>query len=718
MSFLAFFIVQHLQKFRQMGRIIPSATVLLLVFVTSNAFEIHLTPEHKVAVQLGKKLELICHSRDCESPEFSWRTQFDNPLGGTTNNTRSSSVLTMDPVDLKNEHEYVCSATCDNVKKEKNIKVDVYSFSSDPVIEFSTPLYVGEKASITCIVHRVYPSDRLEMQLEKDGSVLAKKDFSAEEITETTEIKSLTWTFIPTFEDIGKEITCVAELPIDDMEFEPKKRHISQRLSVNFGPQNTNITVSPSNTVTQGETLMLTCRTTSNPSARIVWRKELSDSSVQHIIDNETLIIPHTLMSDSGLFICEAINDAMNKTERTTVVISVQGMSLQDSDVAGLMKHNISVSCGEAPASSWNSLQDQSLTASIQIRKPKQMGLINTLTTHYYFANYFSFNRKSFLFFSAAAPRITEFSIQPSTAVEEGDNVTILCSVESNPAARIVLRRKSDSEDTVLYSEHGIVHIPSVTFLHAGTYECEAKNALGESKMAAALNGPRNTTVSVTPSNSVKEGEAVTMTCSSNGNPSPEISWAKQLTNGKSQFLSKDATLTINNVKADDWGLYECVGVNQFGREKKTVELIVQVPSQNTAELIYPSDNVDEGENATIMSTTSSNPLPQISLPKVQSSNTTILSSQNGSSTLYSDTENYTSTYLIAIDNEAGNNTDVIDTVVIAIVKKKDYIIPVIVVLSCLSAMAVPALSILVYVSRKAKINGSYSIVNAPKPCV
>nr|XP_006119873.1 vascular cell adhesion protein 1 isoform X1 [Pelodiscus sinensis] len=637
MSFLAFFIVQHLQKFRQMGRIIPSATVLLLVFVTSNAFEIHLTPEHKVAVQLGKKLELICHSRDCESPEFSWRTQFDNPLGGTTNNTRSSSVLTMDPVDLKNEHEYVCSATCDNVKKEKNIKVDVYSFSSDPVIEFSTPLYVGEKASITCIVHRVYPSDRLEMQLEKDGSVLAKKDFSAEEITETTEIKSLTWTFIPTFEDIGKEITCVAELPIDDMEFEPKKRHISQRLSVNFGPQNTNITVSPSNTVTQGETLMLTCRTTSNPSARIVWRKELSDSSVQHIIDNETLIIPHTLMSDSGLFICEAINDAMNKTERTTVVISVQ-----------------------------------------------------------------------------AAPRITEFSIQPSTAVEEGDNVTILCSVESNPAARIVLRRKSDSEDTVLYSEHGIVHIPSVTFLHAGTYECEAKNALGESKMAAALSveyGPRNTTVSVTPSNSVKEGEAVTMTCSSNGNPSPEISWAKQLTNGKSQFLSKDATLTINNVKADDWGLYECVGVNQFGREKKTVELIVQ-------ELIYPSDNVDEGENATIMSTTSSNPLPQISLPKVQSSNTTILSSQNGSSTLYSDTENYTSTYLIAIDNEAGNNTDVIDTVVIAIVKKKDYIIPVIVVLSCLSAMAVPALSILVYVSRKAKINGSYSIVNAPKPCV
>ncbi|XP_067394473.1 vascular cell adhesion protein 1 isoform X3 [Emydura macquarii macquarii] len=624
-----------------MGRIIPSVTGLLLVFVTSKAFDIEIAPANRIAAQIGDKLVLTCSTIDCETPSFSWRTQLDNPLGGTVNNKGNISILTMDPVGLANEHDYLCNAFCDNVEKEKNIKVDVYSFPSDPVLEISTPLNVGEKASVTCVVAKVYPSDRLEMQLEKDGSVLAREEFYME-TSETTQTKSLTVTFIPIFEDIGKEITCVAELPIIEMEFEPKRRQTSQRLNVNL------------------------------------------------------------------------------------------------------------------------------------------------------------------------VPRITEFSIQPSTTVQEGDDVTIICSVESNPAARIVLRRKSDSEDTVLYSKDGIFHVPRVTFLNAGNYECEAENALGKSKMAAALSveyGPRNTTVSVSPSATVREGEAVTMTCTSYGNPSPKISWTKHLISGESQFLSEDATLTINNIKTEDLGVYECEGANQLGREKKAVELIVQVPpkdtmlsvfpsdtvregdsvtfsctskgipavqvilrkktggvdpvlvsengrytiygaqqedggvyecesrnelgqqfqnimldvkapSRNTTELIYPSDNVDEGEKVTITSTTYSNPPSQIVLQKVHPSNTTILSSQNGTASLYRVIRNYTGTFPVVVYNEAENNTEAIEIAVVASVKKPAYMIPVIVMVSCLSTVAIPVLAILIYVSRKAKINGSYHPVNALKPNV
>ncbi|XP_050818326.1 vascular cell adhesion protein 1 [Gopherus flavomarginatus] len=446
-----------------MGRIIPSLTVLLLVFMTLKAFEIEITPEYNVAAQIGDTLELTCSTIGCESPSFSWRSQLDKPLDGSVNSKGSRSILTMDPVGFGNDNEYLCSAFCDHVKKEKSIKVDVYSFPSDPVIEISTPLNVGEKANITCMVPKVYPFERLKMQLEKDGSVLGMKEFYHEEHTKTTETKCLTLTFIPTFEDTGKAITCVAELPIDEMEFEPKKRQTSQRLSVNYGP--------------------------------------------------------------------------------------------------------------------------------------------------------------------------------------------------------------------------------------------------------------RNTTVSVTPSTTVKEGGAVTMTCTSYGNPAPKIFWTKHLISGVSQFLSENATLTINSVKAEDLGLYECEGVNQFGREKKTVDLIVQVPPQNTPELISPSDNVDEGENITIMSTTSSNSPPQTVPQKIHPSSTTILSSQNDTSTLNRVIKNYTGIYLAAY-NETGNNTDVIEITVVEIVEERDYVIPLIVVLSCLSPMAIPVLAILVYMSRKAKINGSYSPVNAPKPNV
>uniref|UniRef100_A0A674JLK5 Ig-like domain-containing protein n=1 Tax=Terrapene triunguis TaxID=2587831 RepID=A0A674JLK5_9SAUR len=117
-----------------MGRIIPSVTVLLLGFVTfciflpfsAKTFEIEITPDYNVAAQIGDKLELTCSTIGCESPSFSWRSQLDKPLGGSVNSNGNSSILPMDPVGFGNENDYLCSAFCDNVKKDKSIMVDVY----------------------------------------------------------------------------------------------------------------------------------------------------------------------------------------------------------------------------------------------------------------------------------------------------------------------------------------------------------------------------------------------------------------------------------------------------------------------------------------------------------------------------------------------------------------------------------------------------------------
>uniref|UniRef100_A0A8C0GVV2 Ig-like domain-containing protein n=1 Tax=Chelonoidis abingdonii TaxID=106734 RepID=A0A8C0GVV2_CHEAB len=310
-------------KFRQMGRIIPSVTVLLLVFVTSKAFEIEITPEYNVAAQIGDKLELTCSTTGCESPSFTWRSQLDKPLDGSVNSKGSRSILTMDPVGFGNDNEYLCSAFCDHVKKERSIKVDVYSFPSDPVIEISTPMTVGEKASITCMVPKVYPSERLKMQLEKDESVLGTKEFYHEEHTETTETKHLTLTFIPTFEDTGKAITCVAELPIDEMEFEPKKRQTSQRLTVNYGPRNTTVSVTPSTTVKEGGAVTMTCTSYGNPAPKIFWTKHLISGVSQFLSENATLTINNVKAEDLGLYECEGVNQFGR--EKKTVDLIVQG---------------------------------------------------------------------------------------------------------------------------------------------------------------------------------------------------------------------------------------------------------------------------------------------------------------------------------------------------------------------------------------------------------
>ncbi|XP_051481268.1 vascular cell adhesion protein 1 isoform X2 [Apus apus] len=506
-------------------------------------------PANRIIAQIGEKLILTCNTTGCASPSFSWRTQMDNPLGGTVYNHRTYSTLTMNPVSIVNSHDYLCTVFCgEKDKKEKSIKVELYSFPSDPVIEISPSVIAGEPITVICKIPDVYPSNVLEVVLKKEENTLYEKDFYEDDSTDI-ESKTVTYSFSPTAEDIGKEITCVAKLPIANTDFEPKERVTSQKLNAYFGPQNTVITASPSNSPMEGDQLKLTCVTESNPPPQIVWRKHPADEIIQHLIENNVLSIPHASFTDSGLYICEVTNLSTNKTEKATVDIVIQG-----------------------------------------------------------------------------APNIAELSIVPSTTVQEGENISIQCSAESNPSPKIILRKKSDSAEMGPYSE-GRILLPSVTFLDGGNYECVAENKFGKSKNEITLivqYGPKNTVISVIPATAVKEGETVTMKCTSSGNPAPVISWKKKKATGESEKIFKDATLTIQNIKSTDLGLYECEAYNQFGKEEKAVQLLVQ-----------------------------------------------------------------------------------------GRLEKPDQMVPLIVAFSGVAAVAVPVVAILIYVSRKAKINGSYSFVKA-----
>ncbi|XP_074689352.1 vascular cell adhesion protein 1 isoform X2 [Strix aluco] len=622
-----------------MGRTSQAVLTVLYVLTTVKAFEMEIIPANRIIVQIGETLILTCNATGCASPSFSWRTQMDNPLGGTVNNYITYSTLTMNPVSIVNSHDYLCTVSCgEKGKKEKSIKVEPYSFPSDPIIEISPSLVAGEPVTVICKIPDVYPSHRLEVLLKKEEHVLHEKEFYEDEST-NTETKTVTYSFNPTAEDIGKDITCVAKLSISTTTgFEPKERVTSQKLNANFGPQNTIISASPGNLSMEGDPLKLTCVTESNPPPQIIWRKHLADESIQHLIENNVLSIPHARFTDSGLYICEVINPVTNITEKATVDIVIQG-----------------------------------------------------------------------------APNIAELSVEPSTTVQEGENVSIQCSAESNPPPKIILRRKSDNADMGPYSE-GRILLPSVTFLNGGDYECVAENKFGKSKSEITLNveyGPKNTTISVIPATAVKEGETVMMKCTSSGNPAPVISWKKKKATGESEKISEGATLTIQKIKSQDLELYECEAYNQFGKEEKSVKLLVQVPPQNITVLIYPSENVKEGENVTITCSTYSNPPSQMVLKKVHQEKEIILPSVNGTFILYNVTKNDTGRYLLDVFNEVGNNVKVIEIAVVGRLEKPDQMIPVIIAFSCVTAIAVPVVAILIYVFRKAKINGSYSLVKA-----
>ncbi|NXS22464.1 VCAM1 protein, partial [Mystacornis crossleyi] len=493
------------------------------------AFEMEIIPADRIVAQIGDTLILTCNTTGCASPSFSWRAQMDTPLGGKVSNHRTYSTLTMNPVSIVNSQLYICNVKCDEKGvKEKHVKVELYSFPSDPIIEIKPSLVAGEPVTVIYFLQDDSPN---------------------------TETKTVTYRFHPMAEDSGKEITCVARLPIANMDFEPKQRTSSQKLNAHFGPQSTTITASPGNSPMEGDSLNLTCVTRSNPPPQIVWSKYFAKESIQHLIKNNVLSIPHVHFNDSGRYICEVINLVTNKTEKAAVDVIVQG-----------------------------------------------------------------------------APVVTKLSIEPSTTVQEGENVSIQCSAESNPPPKIILRRKSENADigpnsaTRPNSATSIL-LPSVTFQNGGDYECVAENKFGNSRSEITLNvkyGPKNTMITVIPTAVLKEGETVTMKCTSSGNPPPVISWNKKKATGESEKISKNATLTIQNLKSQDLGLYECEAYNQFGKEEKAVELYVQ-----------------------------------------------------------------------------------------GLLEEPDQMIPLIIAFSSVAAVAVPAVAILIYVSRQAKINGSYSLVKA-----
>uniref|UniRef100_A0A9L0JIL7 Vascular cell adhesion protein 1 n=1 Tax=Equus asinus TaxID=9793 RepID=A0A9L0JIL7_EQUAS len=123
---------------------------------------------------------------------------------------------------------------------------------------------------------------------------------------------------------------------------------------------------------------------------------------------------------------------------------------------------------------------------------------------------------------------------------------------------------------------------------------------------------PRNTVISVNPSKRLQEGGSVTMTCSSEGLPAPQILWSKKLDNGNLQLLSENATLTLIAMRMEDSGIYVCEGVNLAGRDRTQVELIVQVAPRDTTISVSPSSILEEGSSVNMTCSSDGLPAPKI----------------------------------------------------------------------------------------------------------
>ncbi|XP_064857215.1 B-cell receptor CD22-like isoform X2 [Oncorhynchus nerka] len=180
------------------------------------------------------------------------------------------------------------------------------------------------------------------------------------------------------------------------------------------------------------------------------------------------------------------------------------------------------------------------------------------------------------------APKNTSVSLSPSGEIVEGSSVTLTCSSDANPPVdKYTWYKKNVTSPKASGQSYSITNIISE---NRGEYYCEAENKYGRlnspSVSVDVQYGPKNTSVSVSPSGEIVEGSSVTLNCSSDANPPVDkYTWYFQnetFLNGCGQMYN------ISNFKSKDSGHYHCEAWNRRGSRNSTALMII-IPGKQTS---------------------------------------------------------------------------------------------------------------------------------------
>uniref|UniRef100_A0AAY5K7Z7 Ig-like domain-containing protein n=1 Tax=Esox lucius TaxID=8010 RepID=A0AAY5K7Z7_ESOLU len=172
-------------------------------------------------------------------------------------------------------------------------------------------------------------------------------------------------------------------------------------------------------------------------------------------------------------------------------------------------------------------------------------------------------------------PKNTSVSVSPSGEIVEGSSVTLTCSSDANPPVdKYTWYKKTVTSPTASGQSYSITNITSED---SGDYYCEAENIYGRlSSPLVSVDvqyGPKNPSVSVSPSGEIVEGSSVTLTCNSDANPPVDkYTWYKKtVTSSK----ASGQNYSIANISSEDIGEYYCEAVNTYGCLNSTALMVI-----------------------------------------------------------------------------------------------------------------------------------------------
>ncbi|KAL1005527.1 hypothetical protein UPYG_G00060240 [Umbra pygmaea] len=216
-------------------------------------------------------------------------------------------------------------------------------------------------------------------------------------------------------------------------------------------------------------------------------------------------------------------------------------------------------------------------------------------------------------------PKNTSVSVSPSGEIMEGSLVTLTCSSDANPPVdKYTWYKKTvGGSQSKPFDNTGPHHVfNQVQSSDTAEYYCTSSNEEGtstsESLPVNVKYGPKNTSVSVSPSGEIMEGSLVTLTCSSDANPPVnKYTWYKKIVGGSQSkpFDNTGPHHVFNQVQSSDTAEYYCTSSNEEGTStSESLHVNVKYGPRTPSVSVSPSGEIVEGSSVTLTCSSDANP--------------------------------------------------------------------------------------------------------------
>ncbi|XP_035116313.2 hemicentin-2 isoform X6 [Callithrix jacchus] len=539
----------------------------------------------EVAVMEGHLVQLLCEARGVPTPNITWfKDGALLPPSTEAIYTRGGRQLQLEKAQSSDAGVYTCKASNAVGATEKATRLDVYV---PPTIEgadrgpYMVKAVAGRPMALECVA-RGHPPPTLswhheglpvaesnELRLEMGGSVLRLDSLG---------------------EASAGLYSCVASSPAGEAM-------LQYSVEVQVPPQLLVAEGLGQVTAIVGQPLELPCQASGSPVPTIQWlqngRPAEELAGVQVALQGTTLRIDRVGLEHSGLFACQATNEAGTAGAEVDVSVhefpSVNIIGSQNITAPFLQPVTLQCIGDGVPTPSIRWWKDGvALAASggnLQIEKVdlRDEGIYTCAAT-----NLAGESKREVALKVLVPPNIEPGPI--NKAVLENASVTLECLASGVPPPDVSWfkgRQPVSSWMGVTVSVDGrVLHIEQAQLSDAGSYRCVASNVAGSTELQYGLrvNVPPRITLPPSLPGPVLVNTPVRLTCNATGAPGPTLMWLKDGnpvspagTPGL-QVFPGGQVLTLASARVSDSGRYSCVAVSTVGEDRRDVDLQVHMP--------------------------------------------------------------------------------------------------------------------------------------------